>query len=69
MPNRRVFLKDAGILTIGMGLFPSLLSYSSGTNIKTFTLPRSTPEMQGVSSAGISKFLDAIKDSKQEFHS
>src|ERR1700760_2423776 len=69
MPNRRVFLKDAGILTIGMGLFPSLLSYSFGTNIKTFTLPRSTPEMQGVSSAGISKFLDAIKDSKQEFHS
>src|ERR1700760_3225406 len=69
MPNRRVFLKDAGILTIGMGLFPSLLSYSFGTNIKTFTLPRSTPEMQGVSSAGISKFLDAIRDSKQEFHS
>jgi len=32
-------------------------------------LPRSTPEKQGISSAGISKFLEAIKQSKQEFHS
>lgn len=32
-------------------------------------LPRSTPELQGISSAGISKFLTAIKESGQEFHS
>lgn len=33
------------------------------------TLPRSTPEAQGVSSKGISDFLDAINTSTHEFHS
>ncbi len=68
MPTRRIFLKDAGILTVGMGLFPSLFTYGE-VSPKGFTLPRSTPEMQGISSSGISKFLGAIKDSGQEFHS
>ena len=35
----------------------------------TLTLPRSTPEMEGVSSAGINDFLDAIAKSDHEFHS
>jgi CubicO group peptidase (beta-lactamase class C family) len=70
MPNRRVFIKEAGLLSLGLGLFPSLLTYGNNTNLKnSYSLPRSTPEMQGVSSAGISKFLDAIKQSGQEFHS
>ena len=70
MPNRRVFLKDAGLLSLGIGLFPSVLSYGTGSSVKnSYSLPRSTPEMQGISSAGISKFLDAIKHSGQEFHS
>ncbi|MDB5135921.1 MAG: hypothetical protein JWP37_2524 [Mucilaginibacter sp.] len=69
MPNRRVFIKDAGLLTIGFGLFPSLISYSHNNISAPFTLPRSTPEMQGISSAGISRFLEAIRESKQEFHS
>lgn len=68
MPNRRVFLKEAGLLTMGIGLFPSLVSYGSDTK-KPFALPRSTPEMQGISSAGISKFLAAVKQTGQEFHS
>jgi CubicO group peptidase (beta-lactamase class C family) len=68
MPDRREFIKDAGLLTLGMGLFPSLYSYGNGT-AKPFVLPRSTPEIQGISSAGISRFLDAIKQSGQEFHS
>jgi CubicO group peptidase (beta-lactamase class C family) len=70
MPDRREFIKDASLLTLGLGAFPSLLTYGVGTNVaKSFVLPRSTPEMQGISSAGISKFLEAIKQSKQEFHS
>lgn len=56
------------MLTAGLGLFPSLLA--NATSFKAeFKLPRSTPEAQGISSAGISEFLDAIKQSKQEFHS
>jgi len=70
MSNRRVFIKDAGLLTAGMGLFPSLFNYAAGNSIATpFVLPRSTPEIQGISSAGISRFLDAIKQTGQEFHS
>jgi len=68
MSNRRLFIKDAGLLTLGLGVFPSLFSYGNRLE-KPFVLPRSTPEMQGISSAGISKFLEAIKQSNQEFHS
>ena len=33
------------------------------------TLPRSTPEQQGVSSSGLNLFLDEVTKSKIEFHS
>jgi CubicO group peptidase (beta-lactamase class C family) len=33
------------------------------------SLPRSTPEQEGVSAAGISRFVDATAQSKTEFHS
>lgn len=70
MSNRRVFIKDAGLLTLGMGLLPSLFSYGMNNGAaEPFVLPRSTPEKQGISSAAISKFLQAIKDCGQEFHS
>ena len=69
MAGRRKFIKDAGLLTAGLGFLPSLLTYGTDTPARAFILPRSTPEMQGISSEGISKFLGAIKDSKQEFHS
>ena len=69
MPDRRVFLKNAGLLSIGLGVFPSLFSLGGNGSKSRYSLPRSTPEMQGISSAGISKFLDAIKQSGQEFHS
>lgn len=69
MSNRRAFIKEAGLLTLGIGAFPYLLSSSAGTPLKSFALPRSTPEMQGISSAGIARFLEAIKASRQEFHS
>ena len=70
MPNRRAFVRDAGLIIAGLGLLPSLTSYAlSSRPGKPFVLPRSTPEAQGISSAGISKFIQAIKDSGQEFHS
>jgi CubicO group peptidase (beta-lactamase class C family) len=39
------------------------------TTFAQTTLPRSTPEAEGVSSAGIIKYLDAIAKSKHEMHS
>jgi hypothetical protein len=70
MSNRRIFIKDAGLLAAGLGLLPFLYSFGEGTMMPgSFILPRSTPEAQGISSAGISKFLEAVKQSKQEFHS
>jgi CubicO group peptidase (beta-lactamase class C family) len=69
MPNRRTFLRAAGLLTAGLQ-FPSLINAMAfGVQSKPFVLPRSVPEAQGVSSAGISQFLGAIRESKQEFHS
>ncbi len=42
----------------------SVVSFGQST-----TLPRSTPEAEGVSSEHIIKFLDAVANSKHEFHS
>jgi CubicO group peptidase (beta-lactamase class C family) len=70
MPNRRDFIRDAGLLSVGLGLMPALAGYGIVNHAaKPFVLPRSAPEAQGISSAGISKFMQAIKDSGQEFHS
>lgn len=69
MSHRRTFLKQAGLSAIGFGLLPSLPGFEMDFFKDPFVLPRSTPEAQGISSAGIMKFLDAIKEIKQEFHS
>jgi CubicO group peptidase (beta-lactamase class C family) len=70
MSHRRVFIQQVGLSTLGFALLPSPGNFVRANNIqKPFVLPRSTPELQGISSAGISKFLDAIKTSGQEFHS
>lgn len=68
MPNRRVFIRQAGLGAAAFGLFPSLKGLSQFAP-PPFSMPRSTPERQGISSAGILRFMNAIKDSKQEFHS
>ncbi len=62
--NRRTFLKQIGTLTVGSGL--GSWSWAEQT---TAALPRSHPEAEGVSSAGILAFLDAIAHSKHELHS
>ncbi len=68
--HRRAFLKQVGLGTAGLGLI-SLLPACRTTppTSGTSKLPRSTPEAQGVSSAGILAFLDAVQHSKHELHS
>ncbi len=65
--TRRQFLQQLGFAGAGIGLtaaFPLDLMAKS-----KISLPRSTPEIQGVDSAGIRAFLDAIAKSKHELHS
>jgi CubicO group peptidase (beta-lactamase class C family) len=70
MPDRRKFIKQVSLSTIGFGLLPSLPDFAFAKTIqRPFILSRSTPELQGISSKGISRFLSAIKESGQEFHS
>ena len=68
--NRRAFLRQVGVGAAGLGL----LSFVPGcrTTQPGFAagkLPRSTPEAEGVSSAGILAFLEAVRQSKHELHS
>ena len=70
MLPRRQFIKQAGLYTTAMALWPGLKSFSeAGYDPGLMVLPRSVPEAQGVSSEAISHFLTAIKESEQEFHS
>ena len=50
-------------------LFLGLALQSTGPASAQSSLPRSTPEAEGVSSAAISVFLDSIARSRHEFHS
>jgi CubicO group peptidase (beta-lactamase class C family) len=68
MSHRRIFLKQIGTGLAGLVLLPGLPHFSSAIPL-SLSLPRSTPEEQGISSAAIRGFLDAIKASGQEFHS
>jgi CubicO group peptidase (beta-lactamase class C family) len=68
--NRRTFIQQASFGTVGL----SLISLAPGCRTAapqaaSSSLPRSTPEAEGVSSSGIQAFLDAIAQSKHEFHS
>ncbi len=67
--NRRLFLKQIGLATIGAGFLTSQAQDLYAAPYAKFTLPRSTPEDQGISSSGILSFLDAVEKSKIEFHS
>jgi CubicO group peptidase (beta-lactamase class C family) len=64
-----MFIKQVGLGAAGLGVLGALpiAGFARGNGLNV--LPRSTPEEQGVSSLVISKFLDAVKDSGQEFHS
>ncbi len=70
MYTRRQFIKQIGAGSAGFVLLSnishaSLLHQPPGAQ----TLPRSSPEAQGVSSEALLRFLTAIENSGQEFHS
>jgi CubicO group peptidase (beta-lactamase class C family) len=67
--HRRLFLKQLGLGAAGLGLVSSWPLRSVAEEAAGGHLPRSTPEEQGVSSAGILAFLEAIEKSKHEFQS
>lgn len=63
--SRREFIQQLGLTGIALSAaFPNDLYAKS-----SISLPRSTPEAQGIDTAGIVAFLDAIAQSKHEFHS
>ena len=67
---RRAFIKQAGLSGMGLG-WAGHLAFASlvrGNNLPVH-LPRSAPELQAVSSEAILRFLDAIRDIGQQFHS
>jgi CubicO group peptidase (beta-lactamase class C family) len=67
--HRRLFLKQMGLGAAGLGLVSSWPVRSAADEAAGGQLPRSTPEEQGVSSAAVLAFLEAIEKSKHEFHS
>ena len=62
--TRKDFIKTLGLSTLGLSFFSSFDSFGQNEN-----LPRSSPESQGVSSAGIRNFLKAAQESGLEWHS
>jgi CubicO group peptidase (beta-lactamase class C family) len=67
--HRRLFLKQLGFGAAGLGLVSSWPARIMAGEASGEHLPRSTPEEQGVASADILAFLEAIEKSKHEFHS
>ncbi len=67
--HRRLFLKQLGLGAAGLGLVSYWPGQSLAAEAAARHLPRSTPEEQGVSSAAILAFLDAIAKSRHDFHS
>ena len=67
--NRRIFIKQIGLATIGAGFLASRTEKLYGAPAAKVILKRSSPEEQGISSSGIMSFLDAVAKSKIEFHS
>src|ERR1035437_4200062 len=68
--NRRAFLRQVGVGAAGVGLM--VFGPGCRTNRPAAgadKLPRSTPEAEGGSSAGILAFLEAVRQSKHELHS
>lgn len=70
MKSRRIFIKQVGLSGLALGL----LAYYPGVGLRNSSyslgqLPRSEPELQGISSQYILAFVDAVRKSEQEFHS
>lgn len=68
-PNRRTFLKQLSLGAAGVGLISFLPGCgTTGQVVSRRQLPRSTPEAEGISSAGILAFVQAAQ-AKHEMHS
>lgn len=75
--SRREFLKHTGFGALGFGLgslglwLPrhAALAQAAANMTAEGSLPRSTPEAQGVAASGILDFLDAIEKAQIELHS
>jgi CubicO group peptidase (beta-lactamase class C family) len=67
--DRRIFLKQLGLGAVGLSLASSWPDCFAADIAVGKKLPRSTPEAQGVSSAKILDFLEAVGKSQHEFHS
>jgi CubicO group peptidase (beta-lactamase class C family) len=67
--SRRVFIKQIGVSVTALSLLGGLDGSAIASPGKNSGLPRSTPEAQGMSSADILKFLEAVEKSGIEFHS
>ncbi|MHA6247149.1 serine hydrolase domain-containing protein [Pontibacter sp. CAU 1760] len=67
--NRRRFLKQMGAGVAGIG-FLSLLPHTLlAVPFKADSMPRSTPELQGVSSEAILRFVEAVEKQNLGLHS
>ncbi|HMQ88612.1 MAG TPA: serine hydrolase [Flavilitoribacter sp.] len=73
MTTRRTFLHQLSYGAIGIGIistFPYCRNAGGSAVVTDLTqLARSTPEMEGISSAAISRFIGAVKESGIQFHS
>ncbi|MFZ2643607.1 MAG: serine hydrolase, partial [Verrucomicrobiia bacterium] len=68
--TRRTFLKQLGCGAASLGFISFIpCSTAAARSPGGKKLPRSTPEAEGVASAGILAFLDAMAAAKQELHS
>lgn len=69
MIHRREFIKKLGLSAATIGILSNLPNSLQAFPYYANSLARSVPEQEGVSSAGLLSFLDAIEKSKIEFHS
>jgi len=67
--NRRTFLQQLGMGVAGISVASSLPQSAWSAPNRTYQLPRSLPEAQGVSSAGILDFLNTVETKKLNVHS
>lgn len=67
--NRRNFLHQLGLGVAGVGLLSGLPGTLPAAPFRSFQLPRSLPEAQGVSSAGLLNFVNAVETAKLNLHS
>src|SRR5206468_2175269 len=69
--NRRAFLKQACYAAGGVSLISSFPGCQTAPRLSVSHDPlrRSTPEAQGVSSAGLLSFFQALEQTKHEMHS